>query len=454
MDQARQMPAVKAAVLALLCLGLAGCGSVNELFKGESDGPPLAGKRETVIVQTDPLEKDEGLAGGAVQIPAAHANASWAQPGGTPSNAPGHLSAGSGLQRIWRVSAGSGSSSNGRLTASPVIYQGRIYTIDTRARVSAFNASSGGKLWSVSLVPKGESSTGGFGGGLAADDGRLFVTTGFGEAHALDPQSGRKIWTKKLSSPVRAAPTALGGKVFFVTTDNWLFALNASDGEVAWDFRRYAESAGVLGSPSPAVSGGIVVAPYSSGEVIAFKAEDGKPAWADSFSRTRRLSPVAQLSAISGRPVIDKNMVFAVSHSGRMGAVNMKSGERVWARNIGGTETPWVAGNTVFVVSLRGIVYALTRDKGKVRWYTDLNKQPAGAKKRKKKQDPPSWSGPVLAGGRLLLVSSNGQLAALSPSDGRVIDRRAIGGRYLIPPVVAGGMVYLLSNGAQLSALR
>ena len=167
------------------------------------------------------------------------------------------------------------------------------------------------------------------------------------------------------------------------------------------------------------------------------------------------MSPVAQLSAISGRPAIDGNMVFAVSHSGRMGAVNMKNGQRVWARNIGGTETPWVAGNTVFVVSLKGVVYALTREDGKVRWHTDLNKIPEdAAKKRKKKKSAPSWSGPVLAGGRLLLVSSNGQLAALSPSDGRVIDRRAIGGRYLIPPVIAGGMVYLLSNGGQLTALR
>ncbi len=454
MTPARQMPVFRAAALAALLLGLAGCGSVNELFKGESDGPPLEGKRETVIVQTDPLEKDESLAGGAVQIPGAHGNADWAQPGGVPSNAPGHLSAGTSLQKVWRVNAGSGSSSHGRLTASPIIYQGRIYVLDTRARVSAFNARSGGKRWSVAPGPKGESSSSGFGGGLAADGGRLFATTGFGTAVALDPQSGARVWTKKLSSPVRAAPAALNGKVYFVTTDNWLFALNASDGEVAWDFRRYAESAGVLGSPSPAIAAGKVVAPYSSGEIIAFNAADGKPAWADSFSRTQRLSPVARLGAISGRPVIDGNLVFAISHSGRMGAVNLKTGQRVWARNIGGTETPWVAGNTVFVVSLQGVVYALTRDNGKVRWYTDLNKKPEGAKKRKSKKSPPSWSGPVLAGGRLILVSSDGQLAALSPTSGQVIGRRGLGGRYLIPPVVAGGMVYLLSNAAHLIALR
>lgn len=454
MMPARRLPFAGFAAVFALGLGLAGCGTVNELFSGESDGPPLEGKRETVIVQTDPLEKDETLVGGAVQIPAAHTNSEWAQPGGTATNAPGHLSAGTALQRVWRANAGTGSSSNGRLTASPIVYQGRIFTIDTRARVSSFDARSGGRAWSVSLVPKGESSRSGFGGGIAAEGGRLFVTTGFGTVTALDARTGQKVWEKKMTSPIRAAPAAVGGKVFFVTTDNWLFALNAADGEVAWDFRRYAESAGVLGSPSPAVANGMVVAPYSSGEIIAFKAEDGKPAWADSFSRTRRMSPIAQLSAISGRPAVDGNMVFAISHSGRMGAVNMKNGQRVWARNIGGTETPWVAGNTVFVVSLKGVVYALTRDSGKVRWLTDLNKQPEEAKKRRKKKAAPSWSGPVLAGGRLLLVSSDGQMAALSPSDGKVVGRRALGGRYLIPPVVAGGMVYLLSNNAALMALR
>ncbi|HHK74851.1 MAG TPA: pyrrolo-quinoline quinone [Rhizobiales bacterium] len=440
-----------------LATGLAGCGGINEMFYGEKDGPPLEGERETIIVENDPLASEQGI--GGVSIPAAHTNASWSQPGGVPSNAPGHLSAGASLNRVWSIDAGVGSSGNGRLTASPVIDGGRVYVIDARANVSAYSAAGGKRYWRVGLKPKGESAAEGYGGGVAASGGRIFATTGFGTAVALDASTGRRLWEKKLGSPVRSSPTATGGKVYLVTVDNRIFCLSASDGEVIWDFRRYAESAGVLGSPSPAVSGNNVVAPYSSGEIINFNTETGKPAWADSFSRTQRLSPIAKLSTISGRPVIDRGLVFAISHSGRMGAVNLKTGERVWARNIGGTQTPWVAGNSVFVVSLSGKLYALDRLNGKLRWMQNLNKAEKAKPKKKgffRKKEKPAilWNGPVLAGGRLLLVSSDGRLVTVSPQDGRVIGGRKLGGKYLIPPVVANGMVYVLSNSARLTAFR
>ncbi len=449
---------ITGAVLLGLGMTLAGCGGINEMFYGEKDGPPLEGERETIIVETDPLAKEPGI--GGVSIPAPHVNASWSQPGGVASNAPGHLAAGSGLNRLWSLDAGVGSSGAGRLTASPVIDGGRIYVIDAKANVSAYSAAGGKRYWRAGLKPKGESASEGYGGGVAAGGGRVFATTGFGTVVALDAATGRRVWEKKLGSPVRSSPTVANGKVYLVTVDNRIFCLSATDGEVVWDFRRYAESAGVLGSPSPAVSGNYVVAPYSSGEIIAFNTETGKPAWADSFSRTQRMSPIAKLSTISGRPVIDRGFVYAISHSGRMGAVNLKSGERVWARNIGGTQTPWVAGNTVFVVSLDGKLYALDRTNGKMRWQLNLNKaEKAKPEKkkgffRKKKKAAVIWNGPVLAGGRLLLVSSDGRLVSVSPQDGRVTGGRSLGGKYLIPPVVANGIVYVLANSARLTALR
>ncbi len=442
-------------MLLALAVLLGGCG-VNDMFFGEKDGPPLEGEREIVNVETDKIQGEQGI--GGVSIPAARANASWAQPGGVASNAPGNLAASRGLNPLWRVDAGAGSTSSGRLTASPVVSGGRIFVIDARANVSAFSASGGKRMWRISLKPKNESAAEGYGGGVAAGAGRLFATTGFGTVNALDPATGRLIWTRKLGAPVRSSPTYHDGKLYLVTVDNRLYTLSAADGEVVWDFRRYAESAGVLGSPSPAIQGKRVVAPYSSGEIIAFDTETGKAVWADSFSRTRRMSPVAKLSSISGRPVIDRGTVFAISHSGRMGAVDMKSGNRLWARNIGGTQTPWVAGNSVFVVSLRGMLYALDRDSGKLRWSQNLNRdtgaQNGKRKKKRKKKSPASWAGPVLIDGRLLLVSSDGRMALISAQSGEVIGGRVIGGKYLIPPIVANGIVYLLSNSARLTAFR
>ncbi len=440
----------KSVSLVLACsLLLAGCSSLGDLIYGESDGPPLPGKRESVLKSSDPLAVE--TTSGGVAIPGSR-NGGWSQPGGNPANAPVHLALGGALRPIWRADAGTGSTTSGRLTANPVIAAGKVFTIDTRAQVTAVSAANGRRLWRASLVPKGESSTEGYGGAVAYDNGRVFATTGFGTVVALDATNGGKLWEKQLGSPVRSAPTAAAGKVFALTVDNRLFALSQSDGEIAWDFRRFAESAGVLGSTSPAVYGGKVVAPYSSGEIIAFDIASGKALWGDSFTRTGTRSAMAKLSAIAARPAIENGVVFVVSHSGRMGAISLSKGSRLWARNIAGTQTPWPAGNSVFVVSLSGKLMALDRKTGKIRWLTNLNAAPASAKR--KKAPGAEWAGPVLAGGRLLLVSSTGYLVMVNPQTGAIAATRKLGGRYLIPPVVANGTLYLLSNSAKLTALR
>ena len=68
--------------------------------------------------------------------------------------------------------------------------------------------------------------------------------------------------------------------------------------------------------------------------------------------------------------MIDRGVVFVVSHGGKMIAVSESSGERLWTRNLTSTQMPWVAGDTVYVVDVNGKLMALARTDGKVRWIT------------------------------------------------------------------------------------
>lgn len=430
--------------IAALSLALAGCSTFDGWFGDEE--VPLPGERIAISAAAETLDAE----GAAVSIPAAVNNTSWAQPGGTASNAPGHLAARSNLSRAWSSGAGGGSSSDGKLTAPPIVVAGTVFVLDANAHVAAHSASSGKRLWRVNLTPEGEDSDEGYGGGIAADFGRVVAATGFGDVVGLDPSNGGKLWKRNLGLPIRSAPTAANGRVYVVTVNNEVHALDIESGEVVWDFRRYSESAGVLANTSPAVQGNTVVVPYKSGELLAFDTETGKPRWGDALTRTGRYSSVGAINDIAGRPAISGNAVFAVSHSGRLAAIDLKSGRRLWAKNVASTQTPWVAGDSVFVVSNNAEVVALSAKDGKISW---VRKLPLWGDPEDK-EDRIVYSGPVLVGGRLLVVSSTGNLIAIQPQTGAIANQASAGGSFFIPPVVARGSVYLLSDSAKLIAMR
>ena len=244
--------------------------------------------------------------------------------------------------------------------------------------------------------------------------------------------------------------TADDGRLFVITSDNQLVALAEEDGSVLWRHRGITESAGILAATSPAISGPTVIAPYSSGELYAIRVENGNPVWNDSLTRTGNMTSLTELSDIAGRPVIDAGQVFAISHAGRLVSIDERTGERVWTRDIAGVQTPWVSGGFIFLVNLDAQLIALSRRDGRIRWITQLQRY----RNEERLIDPIQWSGPVLAGERLLLVSSQGVLARVSPYTGELTEQRELPDGAYIPPVVAKETVYILTDDAELIALR
>jgi len=420
-----------------------------DIFKS-SNGPKLPGTRIPVMTFEDEVAADPALAGKTVTLPAPYVNADWPQAGGDSSHAMQHLAVGDSPREVWRASAGEGSGSRVKLITQPVVADGKIFALDTEGVVSALSLANGGRVWKTDLTPEDEDSEAGFGGGISYADGKLFVSTGFGLVVALDARTGAEVWRKKLIVPFRAAPAIAGGAAIVTTHDNQVFALDTATGEEKWNYQSIAESAGILGSTSAAVVGDAVVVPFTSGEVTALRLANGRVQWSDSLTRVAKSSPLAVIGDVTARPVIDRGMVFAVSHAGRMAAIDLRTGARVWTRDAGGTQTPWVAGDYVYLVTSDAQLLCLERADGRIRWASQLTRYEDPADK----DGPIEWSGPVLAGDRLILTSSLGDAIAVSPYTGKGLGKIELPAKSMLAPVVADQTLYFLLDDGDIVALR
>lgn len=440
---------LRVAVIAFAAAALTACETVDD-YLGRGEKVTIKGERVAVLNTDQAAKVDAAVADVEVKLPPAQTNADWAQPGGNASNALQHLSAKGELNEAWDVGIGQGSSSSVRLMASPVVGGGRIFTLDAEANVRAFDIDTGAQVWSRDLTPDDRDSDKGFGGGVSFDKGRLYVSTGFGFVAALDANSGEQIWKRDGTTPFRMAPVVLDGKIYVATQENQMLAMNAADGKVVWDHRGIAETAAIMRSNSAAVDGDLVVAPYSSGELFGLRADNGRVLWSDTLSRGGQLTPLASVSDIAAKPVIDRGLIFAISHRGRFVAINSRTGERAWTIDVGGTQRPWVVGDFVYVVTDEAKVLCVTRATGKIRWTAQLKAFAHESSKR----GPITWTGPVLASNRLILASSEGTAVALSPFDGKTINEMDLDGGAFIAPIVARDTVFILTDNGKLAAYR
>lgn len=428
-------------------LALGGCG----IFKGgKKPRTPTVGERFDVLTYERKVEADPEIANVTVILPPPVSNAEWAQTGGRADRAMGHLNVGTNMELRWRASIGAGSDSGRRLVSGPIVADGRVYTIDVRSEVRAFNMNSGRQLWARRIARAGEKEAIAFGGGVAFAQGRIFATSGYGLVVAMDAATGQEIWRKDLKLPLRGAPSVSDNRVFVVTQDNQLNALSLESGESLWDAVGTVEATALLGAAPPAIAADTAVVGFSSGELMAMRVENGRVVWQDALARTGRTAAMAALTDIDAPVVIEGGRVFAVGHGGRVAALELSTGQRLWERTLAGVSQPWVAGDFIFVVTLDSELVALTRGEGKVRWVSQLAKY----RNSEKRKNPIYWAGPVLAGDRLFLAGSQGHIVAVSPYTGEVIQTFKQSGATYLSPVVANDMLFVLSDDGRLSAYK
>jgi outer membrane protein assembly factor BamB len=428
----------------LASLTMAGC----DLFGGEKKNK-LPGDRISVLGLDRSIQADPALASQPVTLPPPTVNPEWPEPGGNPAHSMGNLSLAPQVKKAWETSIGDGTSRYTKVMSQPVVAMGRVFAMDGGVQLSALDPASGKRFWQVDLKPDNQRGNA-FGGGPCFWNNRLYVSTGYAEVLALDPNDGKIIWRRNVSSPVHAAPTVADNRIFVVTVDNELIALSAADGQRQWSHNGIPETTGLLGNASPAVEGETVVVAYNSGELYALRVENGRAVWSENLASARSRDAVSAMADIHGRPVIDRGRVFAVSHSGRMMAIDLRTGGHVWEQDLASSHEPWCAGDYVFILANDNEVVCLTRSDGKVRWAAPL----PNYENMEKKKDPITWAGPVLGGNQLIALSSAGVAMFISPMTGETVWRTELSDKGYLGPVIADNTLYLLTDDANLSAYR
>ncbi len=434
---------LQSAALAPLA-SLPGCSYFDNLF--ETDKPGLPGKREAVMASTRGLQVD-AADHSAVTLPNAVLNADWPGAGGNPAHTVGNVQLGD-LSRSWRRSVGEGGGYRQKITANPVISGGQVFTMDSDGVVTAWTAATGDRHWITETKARKDRSTN-VGGGLAVAGPTVFVTTGRGEALALDAATGKIGWRASLDVPARAAPTVVDGRLFVPTIDERLLALSADDGKRLWTYQATAAATIVLGEPAPAYSDGLVVAGFGSGDIVALRADSGTLTWSDSLAAARGRTSMADLSAIRALPVIADGVVYAISVGGLLAALDLRSGRRLWEREAAGQNTPWLAGDWLFVLTLDQTLACVSRADGRVRWLSQLPRYENEAKSR----DPIFWTGPLLGGQYLYLAGSTERLIAVNAATGAILGEQKLPGAVAVGMVAAGGKLFVVTDDSTLSAL-
>lgn len=441
---ARMSATLRLTMVALATLSITACNR-EVILPGERLDPMAVFSDGTVI---------EGAVqprSAALSLPAARANAEWTGRAGNPAHDPGHLALGTGMTRIWAADIGQGNDRRHRITADPVIAGGRVFTMDSRARVTA-TALSGGTAWTADLTPVGERGDSASGGGIAYEAGRIFVTTGYGELVALDAASGQVQWRQRVGTAVSGAPVASNGVVYFGARDLSGWAVRARDGKVLWQVSGTSALAGVSGVSTPALRGNTVIFPFASGELLAVDTRNGTTLWQAQVAGTRVGRAIAILRDMTGDPVIAGNRVYSGTSAGRINAFDLADGTSLWSAKEGANSPVVVAGGSVFAINDEAQLVRLDATNGAVIWRVEL---PYFTDQKVKKQDRIyAHFGPVLAGGRLFVASSDGILRAFNPASGALVGQAEIPGGATVAPAVAGQTLYVVSRNGQLSAYR
>ena len=437
----------RVAILIAAALAASGCG----VFKrGKPASTPVLGKRIAVLSGEGGAELDLATAALPMNLPAAVVNEQWAQSGGNASKSVGHVALGTALQRAFMVRGGRGSTVTARLAASPIVANGRVYTMDTLGAVRAFDGRTGAQLWASQTPDDRGNELSLYGGGIAYNDGKIYATNGLGYVAALAESTGGILWKVRPGGPLRGAPTVANGAVYVMSQDNQIYSLSETDGKTNWSQTAALEIAGVFGTASPAVGQGTVVAGFSSGELNAYRYENGRQVWQDALQRTSIRTSVSSLSDVDADPVIDSGQVFAVGAGGRMVALDLVTGQRQWELNIAGISTPWVAGDWVFVVTDDAKLLCIYRQNGHIRWINQLPQ----FEHPKSKKGQIDYVGPILAGGRLIVAGSNGVLVNIDPITGSFQSQTSAGAGIRVEPVVANSTLYVFDDAGRLHAYR
>ena len=354
-------------------LVLTGCAVTLGLAACSPPEPILKGTRILVLpeIKLEAISAEAQAEGAG--LPAVVNVNSAPMPGLSAGHAGGNPRFEAPLTKAWRASIGGVGSDLAEL-AQPVVGDGRVYTVAPNGIVAAFDVRDGSQVWSIRIEEIKDDPLPGIAGGLALSREGLIVHAGGRRLALLKPSDGSILWGVETDIPLRGSATIIGtDRVAVTDLDGNMTVVTLVSGERVWQHFGIVSNTVIFGAPAPAFANDEIVLAGAAGEVSYFDASTGELLWTDSVASLLPRTPIQGLGDVRATPVHDGGLIFVVSQSGRFVAFSARNGLPVWERAIGGIEMPWVAGESVFVLSLDGRLYALRRSDGVVRWIAELD---------------------------------------------------------------------------------
>ncbi|CDH23896.1 outer membrane protein assembly factor BamB [Xenorhabdus bovienii] len=347
---------------------------------------------------------------------------------------------------IWDKSVGSGV---GQYYShlSPVWQGSTVYVADRTGVVKAFEVDTGKELWATDLSEKA-----GFlssrlpallSGGLTVSGERLYVGTEQAKVIALDTTNGKVEWESSVAGEALSRPVVSDGLVLIHTGNGLLQALNETNGSAVWSVNMDTPSLSVRGESAPAVAYGAAIVGGDNGRISAVLMSQGQLIWQQRIAQMTGSTEIGRLNDVDMTPVISNNIIYAIAYNGNLVAMDMRSGQLIWKRDIGSVNEMVVTNDHIFIVDQNDRILSLRKSDGVTLWtQSDLLHR--------------NLTAPEMYNGYLVVGDAEGYLHWLNMADGKFVAQHKVDGSGLLSrPVVAGdklmvqakdGKVYLYTR--------
>ncbi|CBJ82128.1 putative serine/threonine protein kinase with quinoprotein alcohol dehydrogenase domain [Xenorhabdus bovienii str. Jollieti] len=347
---------------------------------------------------------------------------------------------------IWDKSVGSGV---GQYYShlSPVWQGSTVYVADRTGVVKALEVDTGKELWATDLSEKA-----GFlssrlpallSGGLTVSGERLYVGTEQAKVIALDTTNGKVEWESSVAGEALSRPVVSDGLVLIHTGNGLLQALNETNGSAVWSVNMDTPSLSVRGESAPAVAYGAAIVGGDNGRISAVLMSQGQLIWQQRIAQMTGSTEIGRLNDVDMTPVISNNIIYAIAYNGNLVAMDMRSGQLIWKRDIGSVNDMVVTDDHIFIVDQNDRILSLRKNDGVTLWtQSDLLHR--------------NLTAPEMYNGYLVAGDSEGYLHWLNMADGKFVAQHKVDGSGLLSrPVVAGdklmvqakdGKVYLYTR--------
>lgn len=415
--------------------------SLSTLASSCSDKVILEGERKELILQSKVIKVDPAARAENVAISAPISIANWTMQGYNLTNVIPHLNFSGQFKKVGSFDGGKGNGYGKKLLYTPLIQNGRLYSIDTNGKLKCYDTETQTLVWEKEYVlDKSQKRTVSVTGmSISGDKGYLSLSTDQGISVRLD--NGDVVWQQQLSDIARIPPRVYDATVFYSNIDNMLEARDIKTGQRKWTYQSVQEEAMLLGGANVSVTPTHIVAPFASGELAALN-HGGTMMWNDQITSAVQGNIINNIQHIYAPVVVDKHMMFTSSHAGSLIAYNITTGRRIWEQPILTLQAPMVTESHMFVLDNQQRLVCLKKSSGQVKWVKQLK---VAEDDFSTSEAPIYWYGPLLMSNQLVVFGSNGTVLMFDPNQGEINKTVTLDYQIAMAPIVVNGKCYIVT---------